>query len=323
MSPGYPLHTLDQAPPPPHKRGLRQRCIGRLNPLQIIRDPQALGAALKALKQGGNSLAFVPTMGALHAGHMALVAEAAKRADAVAVSIFVNPTQFNDPADLARYPRQLEADAAMLEGAGCEMLWAPNAEQMYPPGFQTNVHVAGVTERWEGEHRPGHFDGVATVVAKLLVAIQPDVALFGEKDFQQLAVIRRMVADLGLPVEIVGVPTLRDSDGLAMSSRNAYLSRDERSLAPALPHSLEKARERIIAGDPVGPVLAQAKQALVDAGFLKIDYLALVDSVTLDPLSEPHGDMRLIAATTIGGTRLIDNVRVISDTVGGRGSPPR
>jgi pantoate--beta-alanine ligase len=291
--------------------------------LQIIRDPQALGAALKALKQGGNSLAFVPTMGALHAGHMALVAEAGKRADAVAVSIFVNPTQFNDPRDLDRYPRQEEADAAMLANAGCDLLWLPTPEQLYPGGFQTTVHVGGVSERWEGEHRPGHFDGVATVVAKLLVAVQPDVALFGEKDFQQLAVIRRMVADLGLPVEIVGVATLRDSDGLAMSSRNAHLSRDERSLAPALPHSLEKARERIIAGDPVGPVLAKAKQALVDAGFLKIDYLALVDSATLEPLDEPHGEMRLIAAATIGGTRLIDNVRVISDTVGGIGSPPR
>ncbi len=291
--------------------------------MQIIRDPQALAVALKALKQGGESLALVPTMGALHAGHMALVAEARKRADRVAASIFVNPMQFGPQEDLARYPRQEDADAAMLREAGCDMLWLPTAQQIYPEGFATSVSVAGVSERWEGEARPGHFEGVATVVAKLLITVMPDVALFGEKDFQQLAVIRRMTADLGLPVEIVGVPTLRDRDGLALSSRNAYLNRDERSLAPALPHSLERARERIIAGEPVGPVLAEAKQALVNAGFLKIDYLALVDAATLEPLSKPHGEMRLLAAATLGGTRLIDNVRVISDTVAETASPPR
>ena len=291
--------------------------------MQIIRDPQALGLALKTLKQSGESLALVPTMGALHAGHLALVAEAKGRADRVAASIFVNPMQFGAGEDLDRYPRQEKADAAMLERAGCDWLWLPTVDQIYPEGFATSVRVAGISERWEGEARPGHFEGVATVVAKLLIAVAPDVALFGEKDFQQLAVIRRMVADLGLPVEIAGMPTLRDVDGLALSSRNAYLSREHRSLALALPRGLEKARARIASGDPVGPALAEAKQALVDAGFLKIDYLALVDSATLEPLSVAQGEMRLIAAATIGGTRLIDNVRVVSDTVAGTGSLPR
>ena len=291
--------------------------------MQTIRDPKALAIAVKALKAGGKSLAFVPTMGALHAGHIKLVTEAAKKADKVAASIFVNPTQFNDPADLDRYPRQIEADAAMLAEAGCDLLWLPTAEQMYPDGFQTTVRVAGVSARWEGEHRPGHFDGVATVVAKLLIAVLPDVALFGEKDFQQLGVIRRLVADLGLPVQIVGVPTVRDADGLALSSRNALLSADERQLAVALPNALHDAARRIGDGEPVGRALAAAKQALVDAGFLKIDYVALVDVATLEPLEVARGEMRLIAAATIGSTRLIDNVRVISDTDSETGSPPR
>jgi pantoate--beta-alanine ligase len=291
--------------------------------MQTIRDPKALAIAVKALKAGGKSLAFVPTMGALHAGHIKLVTEARKQADAVAASIFVNPTQFNDPRDLDLYPRQEEADAAMLAEAGCNLLWVPTAEQMYPQGFRTNVSVAGVSERWEGEHRPGHFDGVATVVAKLLIAVQPDVALFGGKDFQQLAVIRRLVADLGLPVEILGVPTVRDNDGLALSSRNALLRPDERRLAVALPNALQDAARRIGEGEDVGRVLAAAKQSLVEAGFLKIDYFALVDAVTLEPLEKPAGAMRLIAAATIGGTRLIDNVSVISDTVSETGSPRR
>jgi pantoate--beta-alanine ligase len=291
--------------------------------LQIIREPEALRAAVKALKRGGKSLALVPTMGALHAGHIALVTEAARRADAVAASIFVNPTQFNDPGDLARYPRQEEQDLAMLQAAGCDLAWLPTTEQLYPDGFATRISVSGVSEHWEGEHRQGHFDGVATIVAKLLIAAAPDVALFGEKDFQQLAVIRRMVADLGLPVEIAGVAIVRDQDGLAMSSRNAHLSDDQRQLALALPNALRGAASRIAAGEPVGRVLAGAKQALVDAGFLKIDYVALIDADTLEAIEKPAGEMRLIGAATIGTTRLIDNVRVISDTVGETGSLPR
>jgi len=249
-------------------------------------------------------------MGALHAGHLALVAEAKRRADRVVATIFVNPLQFGPGEDLERYPRQEAADSAMLEQAGCDLLWLPSVEDIYPPGFSTRISVSGLSERWEGESRPGHFDGVATVVAKLLLAVQPDVAVFGEKDFQQLAVIRRMSADLGLGIEIVGVPTVRDADGLALSSRNAYLSSDERRRAVALPQALSAARDAILSGEPVDAALAAARDALDSAGFSPIDYVALVDAETLEPLEEPRGAMRLIAAATIGGTRLIDNIAV-------------
>ena len=275
--------------------------------MQIVRSSEELA---RARAQLDGKLALVPTMGALHAGHMALIAEAKRRTDSVAASIFVNPAQFGPNEDLARYPRREAEDATMLGEAGCDLLWAPSVKDIYPDGFSTGVTVAGVSERWEGGARPGHFDGVATVVAKLLLSVRPDVALFGEKDFQQLAVIRRMVADLNFPVEIVGVPTVRDPDGLALSSRNAYLSPDERRRAVALPNALKNAREALLAGSPVGPVLRQAKQALVDAGFLRIDYLALIDAMTLEPLEARAGEMRLIAAAVIGTTRLIDNLPV-------------
>jgi len=268
-----------------------------------------LAQAVAELKRGG-TLALVPTMGTLHAGHMALIAEAKRRADKVAATIFVNPTQFGPGEDLSRYPRREEQDARMLEEAGCDLLWLPSADAIYPEGFATTVHVAGVSERWEGEARPGHFDGVATVVTKLLLAVRPDIAVFGEKDFQQLAVIRRLVADLNMAVEILGLPTVREEDGLALSSRNAYLSPDERRRAAALQRALSKAGDAIRAGAPVASALQEAKQALVDAGFLKIDYLALVDAATLEPLDGARGEMRLIAAAKIGSTRLIDNIAV-------------
>ena len=275
--------------------------------MQIVLNSEELTRARAQLE---GSVAFVPTMGALHAGHMELVAEARKRADKVAASIFVNPTQFGEGEDYGRYPRREADDAAMLEQAGCDLLWMPAAGDIYPDGFSTTVSVAGVSERWEGEARSGHFDGVATVVAKLLLTVRPDVALFGEKDFQQLAVIRRMVADLNLPVDIVGIPTVREADGLALSSRNAYLSDDERGRAVALPNALQAARAGIVNGQSVGAALQQAKQSLVEAGFLKIDYFALVDAATLEPLEAAKGDMRLIAAAVIGTTRLIDNIAV-------------
>jgi len=272
--------------------------------VQIVRSGEELAAA-RAELQG--TLALVPTMGALHAGHMALIDEAKKRADRIAASIFVNPAQFGPNEDLARYPRREAEDARMLEEA-CDLLWAPSVADVYPDGFATKISVAGVSERWEGEARPGHFDGVATVVAKLLLSVRPDIALFGEKDFQQLAVIRRMAADLNIAVEIVGVPTVREEDGLALSSRNAYLSPDERERAVALPNALKAARDAILAGSPVGAALRDAKQSLVDAGFLRIDYFALVDAARLEPLDAPAGEMRLIAAAVIGTTRLIDNL---------------
>jgi pantoate--beta-alanine ligase len=277
--------------------------------VQIVRTSEELAESVAGLKRDG-TLALVPTMGALHAGHMALIAEAKRRADKVAATIFVNPTQFAAGEDLDRYPRREEQDGRMLQDAGCDLLWLPSADTIYPQGFATTVHVSGVSERWEGEARPGHFDGVATVVAKLLLSVKPEVAVFGEKDFQQLAVIRRMVSDLNIPTEIVGLSTVREDDGLALSSRNAYLSGGERGRSVALQHALIGARDAIRGGTPVASALREAKQALVDAGFLQIDYLALVDAATLEPLENPQGEMRLIAAAKIGTTRLIDNVAV-------------
>ena len=192
--------------------------------MQIVRTGEELALALRDLRSAGRTLALVPTMGALHAGHMALVEEAKLHSDAVGATIFVNPTQFGVGEDFGRYPRQEEQDGRLLSEHGCDLLWLPRVEDIYPDGFATTVSVAGVSERWEGEARPGHFDGVATVVAKLLLSVRPDVALFGEKDFQQLAVIRRMAVDLAIGVELLGVPTVREEDGLALSSRNAYLS---------------------------------------------------------------------------------------------------
>ena len=276
--------------------------------MQTVRDMGQLGSALVALRAGGHRVALVPTMGALHAGHLALVEEARRQADRVVASIFVNPLQFAPGEDLGRYPRREEQDAAELAAAGCDLLWMPTAEQMYPAGFATTVSVARLGERWDGEARPGHFDGVATVVTKLLCAIRPEVAVFGEKDFQQLAVIRRLVLDLGLDTSIVGLATVRDSDGLALSSRNAYLSDDERQRALALPQALQDAAMKIAGGADVSAVLKQARQQLGDAGFSRIDYVALVDAATLEPIEAPAGRMRLIAAATIGSTRLIDNL---------------
>jgi pantoate--beta-alanine ligase len=281
--------------------------------VQTLRDIGQLASALVALRAGGNRVALVPTMGALHAGHLALVEEAKKQADRVVATIFVNPLQFGEGEDLELYPRREKEDSKALDQAGCDLLWVPTAEQMYPAGYSTNVHVSGLGKRWEGEARPGHFDGVATVVTKLLNAVRPEVALFGEKDFQQLAIIRRLAIDLNLKVQILGVPTVRDEDGLALSSRNAYLSDAERTRALALPRALERAAERIADGVAVEQVLDEAKKALAGAGFSKVDYFALVDEQSLEPLSEPRGRMRLIAAAKIGKTRLIDNVPLGAD----------
>jgi pantoate--beta-alanine ligase len=275
--------------------------------VQIVRTSEELASARAEIS---GTLALVPTMGALHAGHMALIAEAKKRADKVVASIFVNPAQFGPNEDFSRYPRQEMQDAQMLEDGGCDLLWLPSVSDIYPDGFATKVSVSGVSERWEGQARSGHFDGVATVVAKLLLSVRPNVALFGEKDFQQLAVIRRMVADLNISVEIVGVPTVREPDGLALSSRNAYLSADERRQAVALPRALEAARVAILHGTPVEEALENARNSLRNESFSRIDYFALVNAATLEPLDKAEGDMRLIAAAVIGTTRLIDNLAV-------------
>lgn len=275
--------------------------------MQIVRTGEEL---TRARAQVAGTLALIPTMGALHDGHLALIAEGRRRAERVAASIFVNPLQFGAGEDLGRYPRQEAEDARLLEQAGCDFLWLPRVEDIYPRGFATTVSVSGVSERWEGEVRPGHFNGVATVVAKLLISVRPDVAIFGEKDFQQLAVIRRMASDLNIPAEIVGAPTVREADGLALSSRNAYLSAEERTQAVALPRALETARDSIRRGADVPETLSSARQSLLDAGFSRVDYVALVDAATLEPLGRPLGEMRLIAAAVIGTTRLIDNLAV-------------
>jgi pantoate--beta-alanine ligase len=278
--------------------------------VQIIRDVEALRAAVAGLRAEGGRVALVPTMGALHAGHLALVAEARSRADHVVASIFVNPLQFAANEDLSTYPRREAADARLLEAEGCAILWAPDAAAMYPERFATNISVAGISELLEGAHRPGHFDGVATVVAKLFGQVRPDVAVFGEKDYQQLAVIRAMARDLDLGIEILGVPTQRDADGLALSSRNAYLSEEERRAARALPRALGEAAQAIADGAPVAETLERARAKLEAAGFEPIDYVALCDALTLEALDRLDRPARLLAAARIGRTRLIDNLPV-------------
>ncbi|NLS29174.1 Pantothenate synthetase [Sphingomonas sp. S2M10] len=277
--------------------------------MQTVRQIDDLRQALDAFRSEGARLAFVPTMGALHDGHMALV-EAAKRAGTrVIVSIFVNPIQFGPNEDLAKYPRREQADSRMLANAGVDLLWMPTPETMYPDGFATSVRVAGVSEPLDGAHRPGHFDGVATVVSKLFHQVRPDVALFGEKDWQQLQVIRRMVADLDMGIEIQGVPTQREDDGLALSSRNAYLMPEDRARAVALPRALGAAAKAIGDGGDRQAALAQAQESLAAAGF-EVDYVALVDAESLTAPVEGQ-PMRLLAAARIGGTRLIDNIPVL------------
>ena len=278
--------------------------------MQTLRDLPALRTAIGALKSDGRPVALVPTMGALHDGHMALVEEARRHAGHVVVSIFVNPRQFGANEDLDSYPRREAKDAQMLSAAGVDILWAPTAEVMYPQGYATNISLSGVTEGLDGAARPGHFDGVATVVAKLFNQVQPHVALFGEKDYQQLAVIRQMVRDLDMPIEIVGVPTQRAEDGLALSSRNAYLSEEERHDALALPRALGEAARQMEKGASVESALAKAIATLAAHGFDPIDYVTLCDAVTLAPMSVLDRPARLLGAAKLGRTRLIDNIAV-------------
>jgi pantoate--beta-alanine ligase len=273
-------------------------------PVLIARTLPELRDAYARLRAGGRALALVPTMGALHAGHLALLA-AAPAGSAVAASIFVNPLQFGPNEDLSRYPRDEAGDLAKLEAAGCALVWLPAVATMYPPDSATTIEVGGPAERWEGAVRPGHFRGVATVVARLFGQVQPDSACFGEKDWQQLQVVTRMVADLPLPVRIIGVPTVRECDGLAMSSRNRFLSAADRKQAPTLLRVLQATAARV--GMGVQEALDDAREALEDAGFA-VDYVALVDGQSLAPLDAPRAQARLIAAARLGSVRLLDNI---------------
>jgi pantoate--beta-alanine ligase len=279
----------------------------------IARTRDALRRHLEALRDARGTIGLVPTMGALHDGHLSLITAARndiarpESPGAVVASIFVNPLQFAAHEDLGRYPRDEEGDIAKLQDAGCDLLWCPAVADMYPPGDATLIDVAGPALGWEGDARPGHFRGVATVVAKLFGQIRPNAACFGEKDFQQLQVVRRMVADLALGIRIVGVATLREPDGLAMSSRNRFLSVAERAAAPHLHAALQSARAQLSAGGAAADVLSAARASLGAAGFT-VDYLALVDGQTLRPIDALQAGARLIAAAQLGTVRLLDNI---------------
>ena len=277
----------------------------------LLPDIAALRAQIRLWREAGESVALVPTMGALHAGHIALVQLAKTRAQRVVATIFVNPTQFAPNEDFSKYPRTLEADVAKLADVGADAAYHPGPEDMYPVGFCTTISLRGpATAGLEDRFRPTHFQGVATVVAKLLLQALPDVAVFGEKDFQQLAVIRQMTADLDIPVQILGAPTVREADGLAMSSRNVYLSGEERGAAPLLHRCMTRAAQRIHDGEAMEAALAPARSKLMAAGF-EIDYLEVRDASTLATVQGRYRKgLRILVAARLGRTRLIDNLEV-------------
>ena len=278
--------------------------------LQVVRRLPALAQIVAGWRARRHTIALVPTMGALHAGHLALVRRAPRRADRVIVSIFVNPAQFAPHEDLKTYPRSFVADVAELADLATDLVWAPSIETMYPAGFATRIEPEGPAKAGlEDAFRPHFFAGVATVVAKLLIQCGPDIAVFGEKDYQQLKVVSQLVRDLGLKTRIIGAPTVREPDGLALSSRNAYLSPSERAAAPALHRALADCAKKIAAGEPIGTVLDEGRAVITQAGFA-LDYLEARHGETLAPLASFDRPLRLLAAARIGSTRLIDNVRV-------------
>ena len=288
------------------------RLAGQGNAKSVIvtcSTPAEIRALVAQWRAEGQRIALVPTMGALHAGHGALVEAAKQVADRVIASIFVNPTQFAPHEDFSSYPRTLAADLEMLSALDCEAVYIPEARAVYPPGDSTRVHVEGLSQRWEGVHRPHFFGGVTTVVSRLLIHINPDVALFGEKDWQQLQVVKRMVLDLGLPVEVQGVATVRGTDGLALSSRNAYLTKQERVTAATLNRAMTAMAQLLLEGSSIAQAATDFKKTVLAAGFRSVDYIAVVDPKTLEPLEEVSVETpaRLLAAAWLGETRLIDN----------------
>lgn len=278
---------------------------------ETITTIRSLRTALLPWREKGETVGFVPTMGALHKGHLALVAASRKACKRTVASIFVNPLQFGPSEDLAKYPRPLAEDRKMLEEAGCDLLYAPDAKEMYPEGFAARIDPGLLATVLEGEFRPGHFSGVVTVVAKLLLQAMPDVAFFGEKDYQQLLIVRRLVRDLNIPVQIAAVPLVRDTDGLALSSRNAYLSIEQRKQAANFPKILNETVAALAQGQPITAALKTGREKLTQAGF-KLDYLELRDAGTLAPAHDLTLPVRLLAAVRIGPVRLIDNVAVTS-----------
>lgn len=276
--------------------------------MDIIRSVAELRARVARWRLAGERVAIVPTMGALHDGHLSLVREAKREAARVIVTLFVNPKQFSNPDDLKNYPRTEDSDRAILAPLGVDVLFAPDVSEVYPDAFATTVHVAGLGEVLCGAHRPGHFDGVATVVSKLFSMAGADLAFFGEKDWQQLQIVRRMAGDLNLPVLIRPMPTVRESDGLAMSSRNARLSPAERAAAACLPKAMREAANAIRSGEAVAPALERARRTILAGGYASIDYLELRDATSLRALEAAAPGARLFAAATIGPVRLIDNM---------------
>jgi pantoate--beta-alanine ligase len=288
------------------------RAQERIGTLRVVRSVAALRGEVARWRKGGKSIALVPTMGALHAGHLALVERGRSLCDRVVASLFVNPAQFAPNEDLARYPRDEAGDAAKLAEARADLLYAPPLAEIYPPGFSTAVDAGAIAQGQDGRFRPGHFQGVATVVTKLLLQARPDVACFGEKDYQQLHVVKQVVRDLDIPVRIEGVPTVREADGLALSSRNLYLSPEERRLAPMLYRVLGETAARLEGGEAAAAALAAAVATLARAGFTKIDYVEACDAETLAPLDRADRPGRLLAAVWLGRTRLIDNVPLVA-----------
>ena len=277
--------------------------------MHVARSLSELRAAREAVRSARGRLTLVPTMGALHPGHLALMREAVAIGGGVIASIFVNPLQFGPKEDFARYPRDEARDLAALEAVGCDIVWLPDVATMYAPDEATVIEVAGPARRWEGVHRPGHFRGVATVCAKLFGQAGAELAVFGEKDWQQIQVVKRVVADLFLPIRVVAVPTVREADGLALSSRNRFLSEEERARAPLLFATLQALARELAGGAPAAGQLRQAEDRL-EAGGLKPDYLALVHAETLEPIEAARPPSRLLAAARLGSVRLLDNVGV-------------